>query len=94
MFKVSDIVINIVGYISTGLMVVQWIPQIYETYKSENDSLSCNMIIISIFCSISWFMYGFFKNDVIIIVANIIMFIFQCCLLLLKYWKKKQNINV
>ena len=79
----------IVGYTATLLVSSLQLPQVYKTYKIKSAyGLSIYMIIFNFLASILWLFYGIILNKPPIYVSNIIYFIANCTLLIMKFYYK------
>ena len=86
----------IIGYIACVNVALLQIPQVVKTYQSKKaDDLSWGMILLNLFASILWFTYGIIITKYPIIIANILYFIanITICIMKIKY-KNKQIIEV
>ena len=84
--------IDLIGFSAAMLTTIAFLPQLYKTWqtKSAND-VSLIMLILFITGLICWIIYGIKINSIPILVANIITFIFNFLILILKviYGKNK-----
>ena len=69
--------LNIIGYIATFLTMVHLIPQVYKIYKT-NHTLSLSIYTHGIlFCeSFLWIIYGYFDNNYLLSIGNMVNIIF------------------
>ena len=84
--------IDFFGFLAAILTTIAFLPQLYKTWQTKSaDDVSLIMLILFITGLISWIIYGFKINSIPILVANIITFIFNFSILILKitYSEKK-----
>jgi len=84
--------IDLFGFLAAFLTTLAFLPQLYKTWKSKSaDDVSLIMLILFIAGLICWIIYGVKINSIPILVANIITFIFNFSILILKitYHKSK-----
>ena len=76
----------IIGYLAATLVSLLQLPQVYKTYQLKNTSgLSIGMIVLNFLASILWLIYGIILNKAPIYISNVIYFIANCALLVMKY---------
>ena len=84
--------IDLFGFLAALLTTLAFLPQLYKTWKTKTaDDVSLFMLILFITGLICWIIYGIKIHSIPILVANIITFIFNFSILILKvsYSKKK-----
>ena len=80
----SDL-INIIGYWAAGLTTISFLPQVVQAWKhKKTGDISLSMYIIFIIGISLWLIYGIIKNDMPIILANIVTLILASVVLILK----------
>ena len=85
--------IEFFGFAAALLTTIAFLPQLYKTWKTKSaDDVSLIMLILFIIGLICWIIYGLKINSIPILVANIITFIFNFSILILKitYSKNKE----
>ncbi len=84
--------IDFFGFLAALLTTIAFLPQLYKTWqtKSAND-VSLIMLILFLIGLICWIIYGLRINSIPILVANIITFIFNFSILILKIVYSKNN---
>ena len=85
--------IDLFGFLAAFLTTIAFLPQLYKTWKTKSaDDVSLIMLILFIIGLICWIIYGISINSIPILVANIITFIFNFSILILKitYIKNKK----
>ena len=85
--------IEFFGFSAALLTTIAFLPQLYKTWKTKSaDDVSLIMLILFIIGLICWIIYGLKINSLPILVANIITFIFNFSILILKitYSKDKE----
>jgi MtN3 and saliva related transmembrane protein len=69
----TDYIGSIAGFLTT----VSFVPQAYRVYKTKDtDSISIYMFVIFNLGIIAWFTYGILLDQLPIIIANMVTFIF------------------
>ena len=77
--------IDLFGFLAALLTTIAFLPQLYKTWQSKTaDDISLIMLILFITGLICWIVYGLKINSIPILVANIITFIFNFSILILK----------
>ena len=85
--------INLFGFSAALLTTIAFLPQLYKTWKTKSaDDVSLTMLISFIIGLICWIIYGLKINSIPILISNIITFIFNFSILILKitYSKTKE----
>ena len=85
--------IDLFGFLAALLTTIAFLPQLYKTWKTKSaDDVSLIMLILFIIGLLFWIIYGLKINSIPILVANIITFIFNFSILILKitYREKKE----
>ncbi len=82
--------------ISAGIITLSgFIPQIYKGYKTKRlDDLSYLMLGLLCAGMFLWIMYGFFRNDIVIILVNFIGVLLNIILLLMKFHYGKHRSEI
>jgi MtN3 and saliva related transmembrane protein len=59
------------GFIAAVLTSVSFVPQVYKIWKT-NDTQSISLTMFLLFTSgvMCWLVYGYFRNDIAITIAN------------------------
>ena len=84
--------IDFVGFLAAFLTTIAFLPQLYKTWKTKSaDDVSLIMLIVFLTGLICWIIYGLKINSVPILIANIITFIFNLSILILKINYSKTN---
>ena len=77
--------IEFFGFSAALLTTIAFLPQLYKTWKTKSaDDVSLIMLILFIIGLICWIIYGLKINSLPILVANIITFILNFSILILK----------
>jgi MtN3 and saliva related transmembrane protein len=80
-----DVLLSLIGFMATGFAVSSSIPQIRKAKrKKKSDDLSIRFIIILVVGLSLWVVYGIGKNDVVLIIGNLIAVALNVYLLILK----------
>ena len=85
--------IEFFGFLAALLTTIAFLPQLYKTWKTKSaGDVSLIMLILFIIGLFCWIIYGLKINSIPILVANIITFIFNLSILILKitYSKNKE----
>ena len=84
--------IDFFGFLAALLTTLAFLPQLYKTWKTRSaDDVSLLMLIVFLTGLICWIIYGLKINSVPILIANIITFIFNLSILILKITYSKKN---
>ena len=84
--------IDLFGFSAALLTTIAFIPQLYKTWKTKSaEDVSLIMLILFITGLICWIIYGLKINSIPILVANIITFIFNFSILILKITYRKSK---
>ncbi len=82
--------IDLFGFLAALLTTIAFLPQLYKTWQTKSaDDVSLVMLILFITGLFCWIIYGFKINSIPILVANIITFIFNFSILILKITYRK-----
>ena len=85
--------IDLYGFLAALLTTIAFLPQLYKTWQTKSaDDVSLIMLILFITGLFCWIIYGLKINSFPILIANVITFIFNFSILILKitYRKNKQ----
>ena len=84
--------IDLFGFSAALLTTIAFLPQLYKTWKTKSaDDVSLIMLILFITGLICWIIYGLKINSTPILVANIVTFIFNFSILVLKLNYNRKN---
>ena len=76
---------NVVGYIASAVTVFTFLPQVVKTWKEKSaKNVSLMMFIIAISNEILWIVYGVMRDDMVIILTNIVMMCMASFMIYLK----------
>ena len=76
---------NVVGYIASAVTVFTFLPQVIKTWKEKSaKSVSLMMFIIAISNEILWIVYGVMRDDMVIILTNVVMMCMASFMIYLK----------
>ena len=84
------------GFIAASLTTIAFLPQLYKTWTTKSaEDVSLITLILFIIGLICWIVYGIKINSSPILVANIVTFIFNFSILILKliYSKSQKDIQ-
>jgi MtN3 and saliva related transmembrane protein len=80
--------VAILGYAACAVTATTFLPQVIKTWKEKSaKNVSLMMFIIAFINEVMWIGYGVLRNDMVIIVTNVIM-ISMCSIMIslkLKY---------
>jgi len=77
--------IDLFGFLAALLTTIAFLPQLCKTWQTKSaDDVSLIMLILFITGLIFWIIYGFKINSIPILFANIVTFIFNFSILILK----------
>jgi len=77
--------LTILGLIAATLTTVAFLPQLLKTWQTKSaKDVSFAMLITFILGVALWLIYGILRQDLAIILANTMILIFNCIILLLK----------
>jgi MtN3 and saliva related transmembrane protein len=77
--------ILIVGYAACTVTALTFLPQVIKTWKEKSaKNVSLMMFIIAATNEVLWITYGVLKNDMVIIVTNVIMIVMAFIMISLK----------
>ena len=83
--------ILIIGIAAGVLTAASMLPQVFKTLKTKEAENVSPLMLIILICGISlWFIYGFLKNDLPIIITNGFSVVVNVVMLFLR-WKYKKN---
>ena len=84
--------IDLFGFLAALLTTIAFLPQLYKTWKTKSaDDVSLIMLILFITGLLCWIIYGLKINSIPILVANVITFIFNFSILILKLTYRNNN---
>ena len=84
--------IDFFGFSAALLTTIAFLPQLYKTWKTKSaGDVSLVMLILFITGLICWIIYGIKINSIPVLVANIITFIFNFSILILKITFREKN---
>ncbi len=84
--------IDLFGFLAALLTTIAFLPQLYKTWQTKSaDDVSLVMLILFITGLLCWIIYGIKINSLPILVANIITFIFNLSILVLKISYRKNK---
>ena len=84
--------IDLFGFLAALLTTIAFLPQLYKTWETKSaDDVSLIMLILFITGLIFWIIYGLKIQSIPILVANVVTFIFNFSILILKLSYNKKN---
>ncbi len=83
---------DLFGFLAALLTTIAFLPQLLKTWKTKSaDDVSLIMLILFITGLICWIIYGIKINSIPILIANVVTFIFNFSILILKLTYKNNN---
>lgn len=65
---------DILGYAACAVTALTFVPQVVKTWKEKSArNVSLMMFVIAFINEVMWIAYGVLRNDMVIIVTNVIM---------------------
>ena len=84
--------IDLFGFSAALLTTIAFLPQLYKTWQTKSaDDVSLVMLILFLTGLFCWIIYGLKINSIPILTANIINFIFNFSILVLKILYRKNK---
>ncbi len=84
--------ITTLGLIAGVLTTIAYLPQLIKTWQTKSaHDLSWSMLIVLCAGIILWLVYGFYIQNIPIIAANIVTFLFTSMILVLKIKYKQES---
>jgi len=81
--------VDILGYAACAVTAFTFLPQVVKTWKEKSArNVSLMMFIIAFINEILWIAYGALRNDMVIVITNVIM-ISMCSVMIALKWKYK-----
>ena len=66
--------VDILGYSAGFITTLTFLPQVLKTYKEKSaKDVSLNMFLIAAVNEVMWIVYGALKNDMVIILTNVVV---------------------
>ncbi len=85
---------DLFGFSAAFLTTIAFLPQLYKTWQTKSaEDVSLTMLILFIIGLICWIIYGSKIESIPIIVANVVTFIFNFSILILKLSYNKRNMK-
>ena len=84
--------ITTLGLIAGVLTTIAYLPQLIKTWQTKSaHDLSWSMLIVLCTGIVLWLVYGFYIQNIPIIAANIVTFVFTSMILVLKIKYKQES---
>jgi len=86
--------IDLFGFSAALLTTIAFLPQLYKTWQTKSaEDVSLIMLILFLTGLICWIIYGSIIHSTPILVANVVTFIFNFSILILKitYRERKEE---
>ena len=65
---------DILGYAACAVTALTFVPQVVKTWREKSArNVSLMMFVIAFINEVMWIAYGVLRNDMVIIVTNVIM---------------------
>ncbi|MBS3158757.1 SemiSWEET transporter [Candidatus Woesearchaeota archaeon] len=82
--------ITILGFIAAACTTFGYVPQIIKGYKTKHlKDVSLMMFVLLTFGMGLWLVYGIFRKDIVIIIANTVGVLFGAITLAMKQYYKR-----
>jgi MtN3 and saliva related transmembrane protein len=79
-------IVNIIGYIATGIVGFSLVPQVYKTFSAKSaGDLSTPSLICQNIANILFVIYGYYINSFPVILCNCIIFVCSSLLIYAKW---------
>ncbi|HEX7847860.1 MAG TPA: SemiSWEET transporter [Chitinophagaceae bacterium] len=76
---------DILGYSACAVTALTFLPQVVKTWKEKSArNVSLMMFVIAAVNEAMWIAYGVLRNDMVIIVTNVIMIVMALTMISLK----------
>ena len=90
----DEISITILGVAASVLILSGWVPQIVKGYRTKKlDDISKYLMSLVAIGAFLWMLYGFEKNDIILIGVNVAAICLTMIVLAMKFKYKKQRLE-
>ena len=90
----DEISIIILGIAASILILSGWVPQIVKGYRTKKlDDVSKYLMSLVAIGAFLWILYGYEKDDLIIIGVNVAAICLTMTVLVMKFRYKRRNLN-
>ena len=90
----DEISITILGIAASVLILSGWVPQIIKGYRTKKlDDVSKYLMSLVAIGAFLWILYGYEKDDIIIIGVNVAAICLTMTVLVMKFRYKRHNLN-
>lgn len=77
--------ITIIGFIAAAFTSTAFAPQVYKAWKlKETKDVSFLMVLMLTVGVLLWIVYGLLRNDIVIIIANVVTLVLASTVLIFK----------
>ena len=77
--------VDILGYSACAITALTFLPQVIKTWREKSaKNVSLLMFIIAAVNEVMWIAYGVMRNDMVIIVTNVIMIVMAFTMITVK----------
>ena len=77
--------VDILGYSACAVTALTFLPQVIKTWKEKSArNVSLMMFVIAAINEVMWIAYGVMRNDMVIIITNVIMIVMAFIMISLK----------
>lgn len=84
---------TLIGIIAATLTTSSFVPQLIKAYRSKRlDDISPYLMLLFSTGALLWLLYGMYRNDHVIIIANILALILNLTLLYMRVMYAKSSI--
>lgn len=77
--------VDVLGYAACAVTALTFLPQVLKTWKEKSAAnVSLMMFLIAFVNEVMWIAFGILRNDMVIIVTNVLMIIMCSIMITLK----------
>ena len=77
--------VEVLGYSACAVTALTFLPQVIKTWKEKSaKNVSLMMFVIAAINEVMWIAYGVMRNDMVIIITNVIMIVMAMIMISLK----------
>ncbi|MFV0606686.1 MAG: SemiSWEET family sugar transporter [Niabella sp.] len=77
--------VDILGYAAGAITTLTFLPQVIKTFREKSArDVSLNMFLIAAVNEVMWIVYGVLKNDMVIILTNVVVLLMSLTMIFFK----------
>lgn len=77
--------VDILGYAAGAITTLTFLPQVIKTFREKSArDVSLNMFLIAAVNEVMWIVYGVLKNDMVIILTNVVVLLMSLIMIFFK----------